>query len=243
MWILVSSSLKYQEGERTSRWNHQPVNHLQRIHSRVKERGTVMFLCLMLRMHWWYQCPICIIACPTQPAPKAKMLPLPETWPSWTHPTNAQGGHGQHLEHMIVSPLTQPFLEVSCHHIRPTTVDVEATQKQSSNRFSPTWGRWLAQRWTMVNLCLWLFWMHMTLGLPACVAGPTKDRASRTSRSSIWTCGNQREMETSRQLQWTVYFCFARLGYRKGSHFLRVLVPMYIYIYRTSCWLVLNSTK
>ena len=43
MWILVSSSLKYQEGERTSRWNHQPVNHLQRIHSRVKERGTVMF--------------------------------------------------------------------------------------------------------------------------------------------------------------------------------------------------------
>ena len=125
----------------------------------------------------------------------------------------------------------QPFLEVSCHHIRPTTVDVEATQKQSSNSFSPTWGRWLAQRWTMVNLCLWLFWMHMTLGLPACVAGPTKDRASRASRASIWTCGNQREMETSRQLQWTVYFCFARLGYRKGSHFLRVLVPMYIYIY------------
>ena len=36
---------------------------------------------LMLRMHWWSQmvpCPICI-ACPTQPAPKAKMLPLPET--------------------------------------------------------------------------------------------------------------------------------------------------------------------
>ena len=149
-----------------------------------------MFLCLMLRMHWWYQCPICIIACPQPSLPQRQRC---YRYLKRGHHEPIQPMHkedmGQHLEHMIVSPLTQPFLEVSWHHIRPTTVDVEATQKQSSNSFSPTWGRWLAQRWTMVNLCLWLFWMHMTLGLPACVAGPTKDRASRASRASIWTCG------------------------------------------------------
>lgn len=145
---------------------------------------------------------------------------------------------------MTISSLTQPSLEdleVGCHHIHPTTLNgAEATQTQSWNSFSPTWGHWLVQRWTTINffLCDGSFCTRMTCRFRPVLPDPPKIEPvepAEPASEPVAIREKWRHLDSFSEL----FFCFARLGYPKGSRFLRVLVPMY----RTSWSPAWKSTK